>query len=249
MIDQAKIFNMRQGGKKLAAVRDQVAAAIVPGANLKRLDDLADKLLVGTGGEPAFKKVPGYKWATCINVNAGIVHGIPHAHIIIQDGDIVSLDVGLWYQGYYTDTSITVVAGTASLETQRFLAAGKHALKTAINLAKPGLRIGHISRAIQTSIETAGYNCLRNYTGHGVGKSLHEFPSIPCVLDRPLESTPIIEPGMTLAIEVMYMMGLPEVVKLKDGWTIATKDGSSSGLFEETIIVGKKTPEIITGSR
>ena len=248
MIDPVKISSMRLGGKKLAAVRDQVTAAVKPGVNLKRLDDLADKLLHETGGEPAFKKVPGYDWATCINLNAGIVHGIPHAHTIIQDGDIVSIDVGLWYQGYYTDTSTTVIAGNGSKQQQQFLAAGRAALKTAINLARPHNRIGHISRAIQSSVEAAGYNCLRNYTGHGVGKELHEFPSIPCVLNGPIESTPPLEPGMTLAIEVMYMAGSPEVIKLKDGWTIAIKDNSISCLFEETILIGKKTPHILTAS-
>ncbi len=239
---------MRLGGKKLAVVRDTVTSAVKPGVNLKTLDDLADKLLRDQGGEPAFKKVPGYSWATCININDGIVHGIPHPTITIKNNDVVSIDVGLFYQGYYTDTSTTVIAGTSSPERLRFLAIGRNTLKTAINLAKPGNYIGQISRAIQTSIESAGYNCLRHYTGHGVGKSLHEFPSIPCVLDRPIEATPRIETGMTLAIEIMYMMGAPEVKKLSDGWTIATKDGSLSGLFEETILITKKSPQILTAS-
>lgn len=237
---------MRAGGHKLARVLEKLVASVKPGISLHELDHLADQLLRQTGGEPGFKRVPDYRWATCINVNAGVVHGIPHAEIILKPGDLVSIDTGLFYQGFHTDTSTTVVVGNPTKEQRRFLEIGKEALKKGIAQAKVGKRIGHISAAMQKVVETGGLNCARHLTGHGIGVNLHESPMIPCFLQGDIWLTPKIELDMTLAIEVIYMAGEPETITLPDDWTIVTKDGRPAGLFEHTIVVGKNGPEILT---
>lgn len=248
MIESAKIAAMRIGGKKLAAIRDQVAAAVKPGVSLKTLDDLANSLMFASGGEPGFKKVPGYNWATCINLDDGIVHGIPHPHLKIHSGDLVKLDLGLYYQGYHTDTSTSRVAGNPTPEQAKFLDAGRKSLSVAIAMAKPGNRIGHISQAMQTPILAAGFTPTRQLTGHGVGRNLHEPPSIPCLLTTDIFATPKLTVGMTLAIETIYTAGSPDMIKLQDGWTLVTKDGSLAGLFEETVLITKSGPQILTTS-
>ncbi|MBI2010020.1 MAG: M24 family metallopeptidase [Candidatus Chisholmbacteria bacterium] len=178
---------MREGGKMLGRILNQVVASAKPGVSLHELDSLADTLLTQTGGEPGFKRVPGYRWATCINVNAGVVHGIPHPHLTLKQGDLVSLDTGLFYQGFHTDTSTTVVVGKPSQEQQHFLDTGKRALSQGIAQAKPGKRIGHISQAMQKIIEAARFNCARHLTGHGIGQNLHQSPMIPCLLHGKLQ--------------------------------------------------------------
>lgn len=246
MVDKQKIERMRAGGKKLARIRDQIHQAVKPNVALSQLDKLAEKLMREAGGEPGFQLVPGYHWATCINVNEGIVHGIPHPHVKLQTGDLVSLDMGLYYQGFHTDTSVTTVAGKASKSQQAFLTVGKTALKKALAQATVGNRVGHISTVIQTQIEKAGFNCVRNLTGHGIGKDLHEPPMIPCVLKGDIARTPKLRPDMTLAIEVIYVQGKPLTQKLSDSWTIVTQDREPAGLFEETVLITKKGPEILT---
>lgn len=244
-----RLASMRAGGHKLASILNQVVTSAKPGASLSELDSLANKLLTQTGGEPGFKRVAGYDWATCINVNDGVVHGIPHPHSILKQGDLVSVDLGLYYQGYHTDTSTTVVVGPPTKKQAHFLEVGKKALMRGIGQAKPSKRIGHISRGMQQVIEGAGFNCARSLTGHGIGKNLHEPPMIPCIQQGDLVHSPKIEPGMTLAIEVIYMAGSPQTMVLSDGWTIATKDGSMAGLFEHTILVTKNGSEILTQNK
>ncbi len=237
---------MTDGGHKLAVIRRQVAKAVKPGVSLATLDNLATKLILAAGGQPGFKLVPGYHWTTCINLNSGIVHGIPYPHIFIKSGDLVSLDMGMFYQGFHTDTSTSLVAGTPTPFQARFLAIGQQALKEATAVAKVGHHIGHISQAIQNRVEGAGLTCMRNLTGHGVGAELHEPPSIPCFVKAPITSTPLIEAGMTLAIEVIYAAGSYETTHLDDDWTIVTQDNQIAGLFEDTILVTKNGPQILT---
>lgn len=236
---------MRAGGKKLSRIRDELLVAIKPGISLSQLDILAETLITQTGGQPAFKQVPGYHWTTCINVNAGVVHGIPDSYILRQ-GDIVSLDIGLYYQGFYTDTSVSIGVGQISPEAVRFLQAGRVALKTAINTAKPGYHVGHISQALETSLRKYGYQPITTLTGHGIGRQLHQFPPIPGFLTGDITTTPKLEPGMTLAIEAIYTQGNPEVITEADGWTITTRDGKLAGLFEETVAVTPSHPLVLT---
>ena len=240
-----KLQAMADGGHKLALVRQQLVDALRPGITLLEIDRLAEKLLLQTGGEPAFKKVRNYQWSTCINVNQGVVHGIPNQYRI-QSGDLVSIDVGLYYQNYYTDTSTTVPVGVVPSELIHFLKIGKKSLKKAISEAKPGNRVGHITKAMQKTIESAGYSVVYNLTGHGIGTELHENPRIPCSLDKPIAKTPHLKIDQTIAIEAIYTLGKPNLVTEPDGWTISTQDGKMAGLFEETIAITANGPVILT---
>lgn len=245
-MNQEKIKAMRQGGKLLGQILKTVLKSAQPGVSLKTLDNQAEKLMRLTGGEPGFKLVSGYNWATCINLNDGIVHGIPHKNILLKKGDLVSLDMGLYLNGFHTDTSYSKTIGKPTASQEKFLKTGKLALKRAIAQAKPGNHIGHISQAMQTTVEKAGYSCVRNLTGHGIGRNLHQPPAVPCVLKGDIPNTPRLEPGLTIAIEVIYCMGKADTTKLDDNWTIATKDSSLSAMFEHTVLITKKSPQILT---
>ncbi len=245
-----EIKMMAEGGKKLSKIKAELAGAVKPGVTTLELDNLAKDLIKQAGGKPSFAMVPGYRWATCININDTVVHGIPN-DTKIKKGDKVGIDVGIYYFGFHTDTSTTTVANLKSQipnpKIEKFLEIGRLALKRAITQAKPGKRIADISEAMQTTVEGGGYSVVRALTGHGVGRQLHEDPAIPCfVVGDPNKSIKII-PGMVLAIEVMYNAGTSEVVyKNDDGWTIATADGKISGLFEETVAVTQTGPVVLT---
>ena len=241
----SKLAAMRAGGAKLRAVREAVAALIKPGVVLSELEAVADRLIREAKGEAAFKRVPGYQWATCINVNEGVVHGIPGAYKI-QDGDVVSLDVGMIYQGWYTDTSTTVIVGQGNAQKRKLLAVGQEAMAAAIKQARVGRRIGHISQAMERRLRAGGMGPVSTLTGHGVGQKLHEWPPIPCFLTGRVKDTPIISEGMSLAIEAIYTAGGPETKTGPDGWTIVTADGSLAGLFEHTVFIGTDGPIILT---
>ena len=245
------IVRLKTGGKKLAEIRDRLLKELIPGAVPLQIDHLAKELIAKAGGSPSFMTVKDYKWATCISTNDGGVHGIPTTEPLNQ-GDIVGLDVGMLYEGWHTDTSWTKIVAKnsefkASREIEDFLKTGESALKKAINEAKPGNRIGHISQAIQKTVEGAGYSVVRSLAGHGVGRQLHESPQIPGVLSHSIAKTPELVAGMVIAIEVIYNMGGPEIVyKNNDGWSLATADGSLSGLFEQTILVDTDGPIVLT---
>ena len=196
--------------------------------------------------EPSsFTKVENYRWATCISVNEGIVHGIPKKETIFKKGDLVSVDVGIFYKGFHTDTSISVGLDLTP-ENARFFETGRTALKKAIREAKPGKYIFDISKAIEDTITGAGYTPLRALVGHGVGRELHEEPQIPCFVPDGTSRGPKIVPGMVLAIEVMYTQGKSDIGVTEDGWTIVMRDGKISALFEETVCVTTKGPQVIT---
>jgi methionyl aminopeptidase len=236
-----EIKKMHAGGQKLAGILRRLQAMALPGVSLLEIEARAIELIHQSGCTPSFTRVPGYRWATCLNINDGFVHGIPKAYTI-RKGDVVSIDVGVFYQGFHTDTSVTFQAGSlinqaANDKIQLFLTTGQKVLQQALDVIKPGQRIWHISRAIQTGIEQAGYSVSLTLTGHGVGRTLHEPPKIPCFTYEKPEQTPLIEPGMTLAIEVLYLAGRPAVVTDSDGWTIKSKDGKITGVFEKTIAV------------
>lgn len=242
---EKKISCMQEGGRMLGEIRNQLAQMVAPGVTLMQIEEKANELLLKTGGEPAFKKVDNYHWATCINVNEGVVHGIP-TNYVIKDGDVVSIDVGLWYKGYFTDTSTSCVAGEPNPDLEKFLQVGKQTLQMAIERARMGNRVGHISEIIENQLEKVGYHPIEELTGHGVGVKLHEKPHIPGVLDAQLQHSPLLHLGQTLAIEVIYTMGKPEIVVDADGWTIVTKDGKIAGLFEETVAITETGPLVLT---
>ena len=236
---------MVEGGKKLARVKKALSEAVAPGISSLDIENLAVKLIKEEGAEGSFNKVPGYSWVTCINVNEGLVHGIPSKDVVFKDGDIVSIDVGLYFKGFHTDTSITVGINLNS-ENKKFLNVGQEALNKAIKVAKPGNHLFEISDAIESTIEAHGYTPIKALVGHGVGRDLHEDPQIPCFVPGRICDSPKITAGMVLAIEVMYAQGKDKVEVLEDGWTIAMSDGKMSGLFEESVAVGKDGPIVLT---
>ncbi len=236
---------MAEAGKKLARVKKALARAVKPGVSAMDIEELARKLIKEEGAEGSFDKVPGYHWVTCINTNEELVHGIPTKNKIFKAGDVVSVDVGLYYKGFHSDTSITLGL-SVSPEVQKFLNIGQEALNKAIKMVKAGNYIFAISDAIESTIEGAGYTTIKALVGHGIGRELHEDPQIPCFVPGRLEDSPKIGPGMVLAIEVMYAMGSDKVEVLDDGWTISMRDGKISALFEETVAVTEKGPKVLT---
>lgn len=241
-----KLAAMTTGGAILGRVRQALYQATVVGATPKQIELLSRQLIKAEGAELSFTKVPGYSWATCININDGIVHGIPTSEVPFKDGDLVTVDVGVYYHGYHTDSAFSKVVGTASVTQKRFLAAGMEGLENAIAAVKPGNRIGDISAAMDSTTKKYGYACTRELTGHAVGRELHEEPMISNVVLGPREKTPVITEGQTLAIEIIYVEGKPDLVMEKDGWTIATRDGKLSAVFEETVAVTASGSIILT---
>jgi methionyl aminopeptidase len=245
-MDKVKI--MAIGGAKLKEIKKTLIQTTKVGMKLSQIEAEAQKLIKEAGGQASFAMVPGYSWATCINLNSGLVHGIPDDKVI-KDGDVVSIDVGIYFKGYHTDTSFTFIIGKPDdyQEKKKFLETGEKALNLAIKQAKVGKHIGHISRAMQETVEKEGYNVARNLTGHGISTTLHHQPMIPCYLEEDVKSTPVIEEGLTIAIEIIYMQGSSDTITdKKDGWTIATKDGKLAGMFEHTVAVTKNGPVILT---
>lgn len=239
---------MQKGGQKLSQILAQLVQLTKPGANLLDIEKKAVQLIKAADGEPAFSRLDKYRWATCLNINEGIVHGVPRDYKI-KKGDLINIDIGLYYQGFNTDmsTTIRVKNGKKNLPIDKFLLAGKKALEAAEKQAKPGNRVGHISQKIQQIIEKAGYNCILSLSGHGIGKKLHEPPIIPCVLKKDIKKTPLLKTGMVLAIEVIYTRGKPDLLlNSKDKWTIKTKDGKISAVFEETIAITKNRHLVLT---
>ncbi len=236
---------MAEGGVKLGRVKNALKAAVAPGIKASEIDNLAVKLIKAEGAEVAFSKVKDYRWATCINVNESLVHGIPHPSIIFKEGDVVSIDVGVYHKGFYTDTSVSV-AINPNPEVKKFINIGKMALEKAIAKVKIDNYIYDISKAIEDIIEGAGYSTVKALVGHGVGKELHEDPQIPCFVPGNIKDSPKIKKGMVLAVEVMYAVGSDKVAIAEDGWTIVMRDGKISALFEETVAVTENGPKILT---
>lgn len=239
---------MAEGGKKLGRINKALMDAVKIGGNAYEVEELANKLIAREGAEASFKMVPGYKWATCVNINDGLVHGIPSKDVVFHKGDVVSIDVGIYYKGFHTDTSDTKGL-EVDKQTRMFLEAGQKAQKKAISVAKPGGRIYDISKAMEDVIRGEGYTPIEALVGHGVGRELHEGPPIPCLVRASSEATPQITPGMVLAIEVMYAQGEPDVEITKDGWTIRMRDGKISALYEETVAVTPNGPLVLTEAK
>lgn len=237
--DPSEIETMRKGGEILSGALKVTLDHIKPGVKLKELDRIAEETIKKRDASSSFRMVKGYKWSICSCVNEVVVHGIPNDYIL-SPGDVVGIDCGVYYQGFHTDAAWTVKVRNGKVghqdDTDKFLAIGKKALSAAINQVKPGNYIYNISAAIQDTIEKARYSVVRSLVGHGVGRQLHELPEIPCFTRNEREKTTKIVPGMTLAIEVIYNMGSPEVMyRGDDEWTIVTKDGKIAGLFEATV--------------
>lgn len=232
---------MQEGGKIARKAVDEAVRQAKVGMTTRELNDIAEEVIIKLGGIPSFKGFEGYPAAACINVNSGVVHGLPSDYRI-QAGDIVSVDLGVLYRGLNTDVSETFEL--VSQKEIEFLQAGRRALELAIEACVMGNRIGDISYAIQSTVEKAGYSVSRDLAGHGVGREIHEDPYVEC-FGRAGKGHKLVE-GMTLAIEVIYQKGRPELVLSGDGWTLETKDGSLAGLFEKSVAVTRQGPLVLT---
>jgi methionyl aminopeptidase len=244
--------NFLRAGEKLSRAFAKTLQEVKEGAILSEIEEKAVQYIKDEGGKPGFKMVDNYHWATCLNINEGVVHGVPSDRKI-NSGDLVSLDMGLFYQGWHSDMAYTKLVNREQLKVKsddqrkrRFLEVGEKALDRAIKVVRPGNHIGHISKAIEKVIIQAGYQVIPRLTGHGIGRKLHQGPMIPGVLNGDILKTPIIKENMGLAIEVIYTQGSPKIKTSADGWTINTKDGKISSLFEKTIVVTSKGFKIIT---
>ncbi len=213
-----------------------------------RLNEFAEQGITKAGGRPSFKNYGGKKnpfpAALCTSVNSVVVHGIPSREVILKSGDIVSLDIGMEYKKLYTDTAITVGVGNISEQAKKLIDVTKKSLDLGIAQARAGNRIGDISHAIQTTVETAGFSVVRDLVGHGVGYDVHEDPPVPCYGKK--GTGPLLEEGMVLAIEPMVCAGEYFLNFEKDGWTISTKDGSLAAHFEHTVAITRSGAQILT---
>lgn len=234
---------MRPAGLVAARVLDEVAGFIQPGVTTRDIDNYAAERIKFYGAKSAFLGYRKYPCHLCISVNDQVVHGLA-GNRRVEFGDIISLDCGVVYNGFIGDTARTVAVGGCGVAAQRLMDVTERALYEGIAQAVPGNRVVDISRAIQKYVEENGYSVVREFVGHGVGRSMHEDPQIPNFVEK--GSSPRLRPGMTLAIEPMVNGGRPEVQILKDGWTVVTKDGSLSAHFEHTVLVTETEPEILT---
>ena len=234
---------MRPACAVARTVLDEVSEFIQPGRTTGEIDQFAAARIKHHGARSAFLGYRKYPCHLCISVNEQVVHGLASDRRV-EFGDIVSLDVGVIYRGFIGDTARTVAVGGCSVEAQRLMDVTERALYEGIAQAAPGKRVADISRAIQRYVESNGYNVVREFVGHGVGRSMHEEPQVPNFVDG--KPTPKLRPGMTLAIEPMVNAGSSAVKILNDGWTVVTKDGQLSAHFEHTVLVTATEPEILT---
>lgn len=239
-----QIAVMAEAGKIAAQALQGVLKVVDPGVKTKELERMAEEEITKKGGRSAFKRVQDYSYTTCMTVNEEVVHGLPSEYQL-KEGDILGIDLGAFYHGYYSDLATTVYVGKSPpKEVERFLEVGKTTLDKAIEETQMGNRIGDISECIQKNIEGAGYSVVKEFVGHGIGEDLHEDPSIPG-LGKEGEGI-LIEEGLVIAIEIIYNMGGAAVRILPDGWTVVTADAQPSGLFEHTVAVTRKGPLILT---
>jgi methionyl aminopeptidase len=234
---------MRPACTVAGTVLNEVAAFIQPGATTKDVDEFAAGRIKYYGAKSAFLGYRKYPCHICISVNEQVVHGLAGVRQL-RFGDIVSLDVGVVYHGFIGDTARTVAVGGCSAAAQNLMDTTEKSLYEGIAQAVAGKKIADISRAIQNFVERNGFSVVREFVGHGVGRSMHEEPQIPNFVDG--KSSPKLRPGMTIAIEPMVNAGLPAVKILNDGWTVVTQDGSLSAHFEHTVLVTEAEPEILT---
>jgi methionyl aminopeptidase len=234
---------MREAGRIVAETHELLAKMIKPGVTTKELDQAAEEYIRSRGAIPAFKGYNGFPGSICASVNDEVVHGIPGLRKL-ENGDIISIDIGAVKNGFVGDSAVTHPVGTVSKDKLKLLKVTEESLLEGIKYAIPGNRLSDISHAIQTYVEKNGFSVVRDYVGHGIGENMHEDPQIPN-FGRPGHG-PRLEKGMTLAIEPMVNMGTYRVRTLLDNWTVVTLDGQCSAHFEHTIAITQSGPEILT---
>ena len=249
--NKTEIEKMRRSGQAAATVLKRIGEAIAPGVSTADLERISRDAIAERNATSSFLgyQLPEhepYPATICTSINDVVIHGIPDKSHVLKDGDIVGIDTAVSIDGYHGDNAYTFPVGNISSEAERLLKVTRSSLYDAIGEAKPGNRIGDISFKLQDGAESNGFSVLQSFSGHGIGRSLHEAPEVPClgVPGRGLR----LRPGMVLAIETMVNVGLPDVQILPDGWTITTIDGSLSALFEHTVAILSDGPEILTGS-
>ncbi len=248
---RTEIEKMKQSGQAAATVLKRIGAAIAPGVSTADLERISRDTIAEINATSSFLgyQLPEHQPYTatiCTSINDVVIHGTPDKSHILKDGDIIGIDTAVNLNGYHGDNAYTFAVGNISPSAQRLLKVTRNSLYAAIAEAKPGKRIGDISATLQHGAESEGFSVIQNFAGHGIGRSLHEAPEIPClgIAGRGLR----LRTGMVLAIETMVNIGLPDVEILADGWTVTTADGSLSALFEHTVAILANGPEILTGS-
>lgn len=234
---------MREAGRMVALTREEVKKHIKPGMTTKQLDDIAENFIRSLGGIPSFKGYHGFPGSVCLSVNEVVVHGIP-SDLVLKEGDIVSLDIGVLYKGYHGDSAWTYPVGTIKEADQKLLDVTLQSLYEGLKMAKPGNRVSDISAAIEAYVKPYGYGIVEEFTGHGIGKNLHEDPYVPN-FGKPGMGA-LLKPGMTICVEPMVNIGTKRVRVLTDNWTTVTMDKSKSAHFEHMIAITDDGYEILT---
>ena len=238
-----EIEAMRQACRITAAARALAGEMVRPGISTRQIDKAVHDYIVSQGAKPSFLGYHGFPASACISVNSTVIHGIPGGYVL-QEGDIVSVDVGAYYKGFHGDCAATFACGAVSADAQKLIDVTKQSFFEGIRFAKRGHRVSDISHAIQTYVESNGFSVVRSFVGHGVGAQLHEEPEVPNF--GAAGRGPRLLPGMTIAVEPMVNEGSYDVRVLKDGWTVLTVDGKLSAHYENTVLITDGEPEILT---
>ena len=238
-----EIALLKEAGRIVALVHQELKKSIVSGITTKEIDKLSEKIIRQYGATPSFKGYQGFPGAVCVSINDMVIHGIP-GHQKLKNGDIVSVDVGACYQGYHGDSAWTYAVGEVSDEAKRLMKVTEEALYEGLKQAKPENHVGDISAAIENYVRKNGYTSPEDYTGHGVGTSIHEDPMVPNY--GKYGHGPLLKPGMVIAVEPMVHAGKKEVKVLKDGWGVVTADHSLAAHYEHTIVITEDGYEILT---
>lgn len=238
-----EIDTMREAGQVVATTIELLMASIQPGMKTRELDAIASREIKRLSALPAFKGYRGFPATICVSLNQEIVHGIP-GDLVIRDGDVVSMDVGAIVDGYFSDSAVTVGVGNVTPEAEQLIEATRLSLEKGIEQATVGKRVGDIGAAVQRYAEAQGYGVVREYVGHGVGRALHEEPSIPNYGDP--GKGPLLRAGMVIAIEPMLNLGTWQTRALDDGWTVETADGKISAHYEHTLAITEEGPQVLT---
>lgn len=246
-----EIEKMKEACRITALVHKELEKNIRPGITTLELDKIAEKLILENGGIPAQKgypsgdkRIPAFPATICASVNDEVIHGIPSNKVVLKEGDVISIDLVTYKDGYNGDAARTYIVGKADKQTEKLVEVTKQAFFEGIKYAKKGNRIGDISHAIGEYIENNGFSVVKEFEGHGIGREMHEDPGIPNF--GKAGRGPRLEPGMTLAVEPMVIMGKSGIMQLEDGWTIVSKDGTKTAHYENTILITEKEPKILT---
>jgi methionyl aminopeptidase len=240
-----EIETMASAGRIVAETLALVGRHVQPGVSTEQLDRLAEEFIRShPGARPSFKGLYDFPASLCTSINHEVVHGIPSPRRVLREGDVLSVDVGVWLDGLHADSAATFPVGHISPDAERLLRATQDALRAGIGAARAGNHVGDIGHAVQRVAERAGYSVVRELVGHGIGTSFHEEPQVPNY-GKPKRG-PRLAPGMTIAIEPMLNVGGPEVRTLDDRWTVVTEDGSLSAHFEHTVAIGDNGARVLT---